>query len=76
MGVCYILAGRIFSTRHITCDWPTAGHLHKVRDMLKEKPSLSTIEGKDGATPLMFASNKGHKEVSELKPSITIFISM
>lgn len=31
--------------------------------MLALKPSLAGLQDKDGATPLMYASNKGHKEV-------------
>lgn len=47
------------------CVFP--GHVDKVKDMLGQKPSMVTIEGKDGATPLMFASNKGHKEVCSIR---------
>ena len=32
--------------------------------MLGLKPSMAALEDKDGATPLMYASNKGFKDVS------------
>ena len=34
-----------------------------MNDMLRVKASLVQMEGKEGVTPLMLASNKGHKEV-------------
>ena len=37
--------------------------MSKVLEVLTEKPNMANIEDKDGATPLMFASNKGHCQV-------------
>ena len=34
-----------------------------MEEILQLKPSMAAIEDKDGAMPLMFASNKGHKKV-------------
>lgn len=39
------------------------GNVIKVKEVLSQKPNMANIEDKDGATPLMFASNKGHTEV-------------
>ena len=39
------------------------GDVEKVKELLRVKPSMAALEDKDGATPLMFASNKGHKDV-------------
>ena len=41
-----------------------SGTVAKVNEMLTQKPNLANIEDKDGATPLMYASNKGHSAVS------------
>jgi len=41
-----------------------AGEVGRVREMLAQMPSLAHIVDQDGATPLMFAANKGHVEVS------------
>lgn len=40
-----------------------SGNVEKVKEMLALKPSMAALEDKDGATPLMYASNKGHKAV-------------
>jgi len=40
-----------------------AGHTERVAEILAQKPAMANIQDKDGATPLMFASNKGHCEV-------------
>ena len=37
--------------------------MEKVEEMLREKSALVKMEVKDGVTPLMLASNKGHKQV-------------
>lgn len=47
---------------HLQCV-DTSGNVSKVKELLSEKPSLACIVDKDGATPLMFASNKGYKDV-------------
>ncbi len=44
-----------------------SGCVERVQEMLQLKPSLATIEDKDGVMPLMFASNKGHKKVRLLE---------
>ena len=47
-----------------------AGEVKKVGEMLSRKPSLARITDQDGATPLMFAANKGHVEVGRAAPSL------
>jgi hypothetical protein len=39
------------------------GNESKVLEVLSQKPDMANIEDKDGATPLMFASNKGRCQV-------------
>ena len=47
-----------------------AGEVKKVGEMLSQRPSLAHITDQDGATPLMFAANKGHVEVGRVAPSL------
>ena len=51
----------IVSTRHVRTN---TGNVKKVTQILCQKPGMANIEDKGGATPLMFASNKGHCQVS------------
>ena len=39
------------------------GNLTKVKEALERSKKLPYVRDKDGATPLMFAANKGHIEV-------------
>lgn len=58
--------------KHNAFPWSliTTGEVKKVGEMLSQKPSLAHITDRDGATPLMFAANKGHVEVGRTTPSL------
>ena len=45
---------------------PRAGNVAKVTEILASKRELASSADKDGLTQLMFAANKGSKEVSQL----------
>ncbi len=45
---------------------PPTGDVDLVRELLQYKVTLVTLRDADGATPLMFAANKGHREVCQL----------
>ena len=55
----------LYVGHQLRCCLCVPGEVGRVREMLDQIPSLAHIVDKDGATPLMFAANKGHVEVGD-----------